>query len=127
MISRVLTVAVALGAFILAGCGPGKLNENKTLSIDTGEAKGLDLPAVSKPQKINVEFSSSEGEVSVYIFKEEDAKGEDGLIASDPKKALAFKRGKADSFSADVPENTATRVIVRNATKKTDVQLKVTN
>jgi hypothetical protein len=128
MLSRLLSVMiVAVGALFLAGCGPSKLNENRKLEVEDGEAKAIDLPAVSKPQKVNVEFSSSEGEVSVYLFKAEDAKGDEGLLGSDPKKALASKKGKSDSFSADVPENTATRVIVRGAAKKTEVQFKITN
>jgi hypothetical protein len=127
MFVRVLTVLAALGAFTLAGCGPGKLNENKKFTLDTGEGKAFDIPKASKAQKINVEFDSSEGEVSVYVFKDDDAKGEDGIIGSDPKKALASKRAKADTISADVPENTPVRVIVRNPTKKTEVNLKMTN
>ena len=96
-------------AFLLgSGCGPAKLNETKNLSVDAGDAKSIDLPAVPKPQKITVEFSSTNSDVTVYLFKEEDAKGEDGLHMSDAKKALAKETGKAKSFTADVPENTAT-------------------
>jgi hypothetical protein len=118
---------VAFGMLFLAGCGPSKLNENRKIQIEDGEAKAIELPAVSKPQKVNVEFNSPDSEVSVYLFKESDAKGDDGLLSSDPKKALASKRGKSESFSADVPENTATRVIIRGAAKKTEVQVKITN
>ncbi|MCI0700025.1 MAG: hypothetical protein L0241_02945 [Planctomycetia bacterium] len=112
---------------LIAGCGPAKLNETKTFPIDTGEAKAFDLPAVSKPQKVTVDFSTTGAEIHVLLFKEEDAKGEDGLFNSNPAKALGKKNGKADSFSADVPENTATRIIVRNASAKTDVTLKFSN
>jgi hypothetical protein len=125
MLSRLAVVAI--GTFFLAGCGPSKLNENRKIEIEDGEAKAIELPAVSKPQKVNVEFNSSESDVSVYVFKEEDAKGTDGLLGADPKKALGSKKGKSDSFSVDIPENTATRVVVRGAYKKTEVQLKITN
>jgi hypothetical protein len=129
MFHRLLPVgSIAAAALFLAGCGPGKLNETRSWAgFEPEDAKAIDCPAVSKPQKLNVEFSSTEGEVSVYVFKEEDAKGPDGLIGSEPNKALGRKRSKADSFSVDVPENTATRVIVRSAAKKTDVTLKVSN
>jgi hypothetical protein len=127
MFTRLLTVVVSFAALALLGCGPSKLNESKSWELDSGDARALDLPAVSKAQKVNIEFSSSEGEISVYVFKEEDAKGDDGLFGSDSKKALAFKKAKSDTFSADVPENTATRVIVRGIDKKTKVTLKVTN
>jgi hypothetical protein len=124
MLSRLLSVA--LGALLLAGCGPAKLNENRKMDLLDGEAKAIDLPAVSKPQKITVEFSCPDTEVSVLIFKAEDAKGDD-ILGADAAKAIAYKKGKADTFSADVPENTATRVVVRGAGKKTEVQLKITN
>jgi hypothetical protein len=125
MLSRLLPVAI--GLFILAGCGPPKLNENWNPELLDGQARALDLPAVSKAQKINVEFSCPDTEVTVLVFKAEDAKGDEGMLGADAAKALAYKKGKADTFSADVPENTATRVIVRGAGKKTTVQLKVSN
>ena len=119
---------LVLAGLVLPGCGPGKLNESRTWELDGGESRALDLPAVSKPQKINVEFSSSEGDVSAFVFKEEDVKGEDGLRNADTnaKKAIASETSKEKTFSADVPENTATRVIIFSK-RKTTVNLKVTN
>jgi hypothetical protein len=129
MLCRCLSIAVAFGLVFLTGCGAGKLDETRTLSLDVGDAaKSIDLQAQSKPQTINVEFSSTGSEVSVYLFKEEDAKGEDGLTSANPTKALAKKtNSKGDSFSAEVPPNTATRLIVRSGGSKTDVKLKITN
>lgn len=126
MSTRLLILMLAV--FVLPGCGPGKLDQSRTWELDGGESRALDLPAVSKPQKINVEFSSSEGDVSAFVFKEEDAKGEDGLRNADinAKKAIVYKTSKADTLSADVPENTPTRVIIF-AKQKTTVNLKVTN
>jgi hypothetical protein len=120
----ILTLAILL----LPGCGPGKLDESRNWELEAGEARALDLPAISKPQKINVDFTSSEGDVSAFVFKEEDAKGEDGLRNADTnaKKAIASKTSKGETFSVDVPENTATRVIVF-ARRKTTVTLKVKN
>jgi hypothetical protein len=128
MPTRFLSPLLACGVLFLAGCGPAKLNESRTWDLDSGEARGLDLPAISKPQKINVEFSSTDGETSVYVFKEEDAKGEEGLMNADTnaKKALAYKTSKGETFSVDVPENTATRVIAFSR-RKTTVNLMVTN
>ena len=118
----------ALCLLFLAGCGPAKLNVEKSLVLD-GEypARAIDLDAQSKPQKITVEFSSSEGEVTVLVFKAEDAKTEDDILFADPKKALDFKKGKEGSFAVDVPEKTATRVFARAEGKKTTVQVKVKN
>ncbi len=130
MLFRIVPVAVfAIGSLFLSGCGPAKLNENKTLTLDAEvSARAIDLPAVSKAQTINVEFSSSDGDVTVLVFKQEDAKDNDSLPSAPSSKALVKKRSKGESFSVDVPENTATRVVVReSAAAKTDVQVKVTN
>ena len=128
MPTRLSTMFFACGALFLAGCGPAKLNESRTWELQAGASQALDLPAISKPQKISVEFSSTEGDVLVAVFKEEDAKGEEGLVNADTnvKKALASKTSKGETFSVDVPENTATRVIVFSR-RKTTVNLKVTN
>jgi hypothetical protein len=128
MPTRLLVGVLALGAFVGFGCGPSKLNESKKWDLEFGDLRALDLPAVAKPQKINVEFSSSAGDVTVYVFKEEDVKGPEGLESADSKekKALVAKRGKGETFSVDIPENTPTRVIV-SAHAKTSVTLKVTN
>ena len=105
----------------------GAAERGKKYPLDAGQAKAIDLPAISKPQKITVEFSSSASEVSVYLIKDFKA-GEDPDPLS-PKKdqILETKQGKEGSFSVDVPEKTATRVIVRGAKQTTDVTLKVTN
>jgi hypothetical protein len=83
------------------------------------------LTAQSKPQKITVEFSSSAGEVSVYVFK-----GPDQAALDDPEKfkekALATKKGTSETFSVDVPANTAVQVVFY-ALKKTDVSVKLSN
>lgn len=121
-------LALALG-LLLTGCGPAKLNETKTLKLDKETmATSLSLPAQSKPQTITVEFNSSEGEVTVGVFKKEDIKTDDDMTTVALSKALASKKGKSESFTVDVPENTATRVVARGHTAaKTDVTVKVTN
>ena len=81
MPTRLLTIAIAFGALSLFGCGPSKLNESKSWELETGDGRALDLPAVSKPQKVNVEFSSSDGDVTVLVFKEEDAREEGSRAA----------------------------------------------
>jgi hypothetical protein len=119
-------VAVALLS-LAAGCGPPKLNVKQTFSLEAGIPKGIDLPAVNKPQRITVEFTSSAAEVSVYIIK--NFKGEEGLGDQPPTKAqtLEMQRGKSGTVSADVSPDTETRVVVRDARQKTEVSLTVTN
>jgi hypothetical protein len=121
---RPLLLALAPVLLLAAGCGAKKLNETKTLTLDKEVgARSLDLPAPKKDIKVAVDFASSDGEVTVLVFKEADAPD---LIEADGGKALARKKGKADNFVADVPAGTAVRVVVRGHTAaKTDVTLKV--
>lgn len=122
----VVTAVVAAGLVAAAGCGPAKLDETRTYSLDPGGDSGraLDLPAQPKPQTITVTYESAEP-VGVGIYKAGDV-GE-GLFVQ-PAKALKAEAGKtAGTLTADVPENTATRVVVSVETKKTDVKLHVTN
>jgi hypothetical protein len=125
-------VLVALGGVsgvTGAGAEPKieKLDHHRTFPIEEGEAKSLDLEAQPGAQTFTVEFSSSKCDVSVYVFKGADVKGEDGLLTSDPKKALASARAKVATFKVDVPEKTATRIIFRGATGETTVAAKITN
>jgi len=126
MLVRPALFAVALGLLLAGGCGPPKLNESKTYTLEPGDANVLDFSAIPKPQKITVEFTASAADVSVYLIK--DFKGNDGLNEP-PKKEqiLESKQGKSGSFSVDVPANTATRVVVRATSAKTEVTVTVTN
>ena len=127
MPTRSVLFLVALGLMLTTGCGPAKLKLDKTYTLDTGEAQGLDLQEIASPQTITVDFTSSAGEVSVYLFNATDAKGEDGLLGADSKKALGQSKGKEGNFEVKVPEKTATRIVVRGAQQKTTVTMKVTN
>lgn len=127
MPSRFLTVAAfAAGLLFLAGCGPAKLNVSRSYDVGPGEANAVDLDAQPKPQKLTVEFKATE-EVTVLVFKAADAKGEDAILTVDAAKSLAQQKGKSGTVTADVPENTATRVVVRGAAKTSKVDLTITN
>ena len=126
MFLRALAPFFAIGLVALAGCGPAKLDVTKTYTLE-GEPQIIFLDAQPKPQKITVEFESSASPITVLLIKDADVpKDEDGFIPT--SKAIAFKSGeKAATFSGDVPENTATRVIIRNASNKSSVKVRVTN
>jgi hypothetical protein len=121
---RPLLLALPAVLLLAAGCGAKKINETKTLTLDKEVgARSIDLPAPKKDIKITVDFASSDGEVTVLVFKEADAAD---LIEADATKALVKKRGKGDNFAVDVPAGTAVRVVARAHTAaKTDVTLKV--
>ena len=129
MLARLVpVVAIALGLASLSGCGPDKLNVEKTLNLSAEyPARSVDMPPQKKAQTITVDFTSS-ADVLVLLFKEDDAKGDDAILTAGEAKALGKQKGKSGSFSAEVPANTATRVVARDpAGAKADVQIKITN
>jgi hypothetical protein len=128
MLTRLLpAAAIAAVLALAAGCGPDRLNESKSYTIEPMTGDGFVLPAQPKPQKITVEFNSSECEVTVLLFNYADAKDDQQALTADAKKALGHQKGKSGTFTADVPANTETRIVVRDGVKKTKVDLKVTN
>jgi hypothetical protein len=122
-LARYAFIALAFG--LLTGCGPAKLEVTRTFTIDT-QTESLILDPQPKPQRITVEFSSTASDVSVYLIKSEDKESE-LLTTPDKAKTLDSKTGKEGALTADVPANQMTRVIIRGASKKTDVTVKVTN
>jgi hypothetical protein len=106
--------------------GLQKLDETRQWELDVGEARALDLPCQARTQIITFEFSSK-SDVSALVFKEEDAKGEEGLLNSDSKKALVRVRGTSGKMQVEVPAKTATRFILRDVNAATVIDLKLTN
>jgi len=124
MTLRPTFAAFALGLF-LAGCGPAKLDISRKYSMDAATAQYIECPAISKAQTITVEFSS-DAPVDVYVVK--GFKEDDDINVVPPKdKILGTKNGKEGTFKVEVPEKTATRVIIANGFKKSDVTVKVHN
>jgi hypothetical protein len=130
MTRRSLILVLAPVLLVAAGCGTKPLNENKTYTLDTSTSgHRLDIPATNKARTITVEFSSSDKDVTVLLLKKSDVKdGEDGITTAEGAKKLGGKRAKADSFTAELPADTAGTIIVReHAAAKTEVTLKVTS
>ena len=127
MLARITAAAAMAGLLTLSGCGPAKLDESRNWTLDPGgdSTRALDLPAQSKPQVLTVDFESSAAEVNVGVFKDADAAKLDDVPWTKAIKAETGK--KSGTFTADVPANTATRVVVGNTTKKTEVKVQVTN
>jgi hypothetical protein len=122
-----LAMVLVTGAVLLGGCGPARLNVDKKYTMDVSDARAIDLDAQPKPQKVNVEFSVSDGEARVLVFRAEDAQGEEGMLEAPASKALGSQRGSTGNFTVDLPPNTRARVVIRDLTKKADVTIKVTN
>ncbi|GIW84635.1 MAG: hypothetical protein WHU94_01380 [Thermogemmata sp.] len=122
-----LAMVLMTGTVLLGGCGPARLNVDKKYTMDVGDGRAIDLEAQKKPQKVKVEFSVSDGEARVLVFRAEDAQGEEGILEAPASKALGSQRGSTGSFTVDLPPDTKARIVIRDLTKKADVTIKVTN
>lgn len=112
---------------IVAGCGPARLDETRTYELDPGgvHAQSIELSAQPKPQTMKVEYDSSAAEVDVGLFKAADATN---FESADMTKAMKAETGKTSgSFTVEVPENTATTLVVGNPKGKTSVKVHITN
>lgn len=125
MIARGCALVLAVGMVGIAGCGPGRLDESRTYNMDTHDAPYMELTPQSKAQTIKIEFESSAAEVDVGLFRSADLK--DPADANFSKALKSEVQKKSGSFSVEVPENTATTVVLGNAKAKTDVKIHVTN
>jgi hypothetical protein len=120
-------VGLAVSLSLVAGCGPGKLRESRNYDLAPGDAQGFLCPEQSSAQKINIDFNSTDADVTVLLFKASDIKDSKNMPDVDASKALGKAAGKTGSFSVDVPEKTATHLVVRDAKKSTKVDVKVNN
>jgi hypothetical protein len=123
----VSVLCLAFGLSAVGGCGPAPLNESRNYDLAVGEARAMMLSPQPKPQKLTVTFSSTEGDVNVLVFNESDLPNEEAQLTVDAKKAIASKKGKSETFTVDVPAKTSPAIVVRDAAKKTQVSLSVTN
>lgn len=126
MTARKLALAAAFVAAtaVVPGCGPARLDVNTTAELSMGNPKGWDLPAVSQPQTVTVDYDSDPAPVEVGIWKKTDI----GEGMPDPKKALKFDKDKAKgSLSVEVPADTPTYVEVGSLKGKTKVQVHISN
>lgn len=123
---RPLLIALVPMVLLATGCAK-KINETKTLTLDmNNSANSLTIPAPKKATKVTVEFSSSTGDITALAYKASDIKDGDAMTSAAASKALGKKRGKADSFTVDIPEGTEVTIVVREHTaKSTDVTVKV--
>jgi hypothetical protein len=103
-----------------------KLDVSRQSSLEKGDAWFVDLSAQPGAQLITVAFSSSQGPIRVYVVRDPDADDRADALP-DPKKVLAEARAQAGVLKVDVPEKIATRILFRDATGKTAVELKLTN
>ncbi len=134
MIARACGLLALLALVGLTGCGPGKLDETKSFTLDfKGEpGKSFTLPSQSAEQALTVEVTADH-EVDVFVVPAKNQKDFDEAFnyKGRSEKSIASKKGvKTDSLTATVPPNEEVAVAVymsASNSEKTSVQLKMTN
>jgi hypothetical protein len=123
--ARPLLVLAAVAFLAPSGCGPAKLDETKSYSLNPGDTQTLALPAQPRPQRLTVDFDA-DNPVEVFILKTADVSDPDAPLPTG--KALAIERAKASgTLSVDLGPDTATTVAVTALSKQTNVKLHLTN
>lgn len=126
MFIRLTALFLGIGLVAVGGCGPAKLDVEKSYNLDSGESQLVILDPQPKPQKITVTYEAG-SELTVLLIKASEIKeGEEGIVPL--AKAIASEKGnKTGTISGDLPENTEGRVIIRNPAAKTTVKVHITN
>lgn len=120
---------LALASLVaLAGCRmKPKLHDERTLTLEPGVMKPLEVPAINVEQTVNVSFDSGSTPVSVYLALDKDVR-----TATDDDKIVAAAKAKAEkqtsgTVSVLVPANEQLNVYVKTDSKDATVKVKIAN
>ena len=128
MLARGCLVALAAALLGLCGCA-GKLEVNKTVTVEVADYDLIGLQKQSQQQKVTIDVDAAEP-VNILVI---DAAAERGFDNLAPAKQIELakygkKTGvKKDSLSVDVPANTAVTVAVGGGAKRTEVKISISN
>jgi hypothetical protein len=121
-----------LGTLVLAlpagGCQP--LNYEKSLSLEPGSVRPIEISAPSRDQSIKVTVHSDGAPVSVYVVLQKDHEAVQSALLSykkpDASKILASQENTEDAtFDAKIPAKNDYAILVHNGATK-GAQVKVT-
>jgi hypothetical protein len=121
---------IVLAAALLGLCGcAGKLEVNKTATVEALDYELIGLPKQSQQQKVTIEVDAPEA-VNILVIDASSEKGFDGLAPAKQEALAKYgkKMGvKKDSLSVDVPANATATVAVGGGPKKTEVKISISN
>jgi hypothetical protein len=123
-----------VGVMVLAA-GCGKINVERTMSLDGGEFKVISVDPPRSEQKISVTVNSSGAPIDAYVVLEGDENAalkiaEDTIRSSKPlSSALDGKQKFTEaSLNATIPAKKGFSILLLNGgTKKADVKIKITS
>jgi hypothetical protein len=123
-----LAFCLLVSALLFAGCG--KLNDERTVRLETGDVKSFHYDPPPNERRVTVVVTPGDAAVDVYLVTESEhrAAEESLLHEKKPAKTLASKENvsREETVEATVPAKTAFAVLLCGARKNTQVKLKVT-
>jgi hypothetical protein len=104
MTRRQVTAVVALAVLAAAGCGPARMNSERTFDFASGENVVFGFPPQSAAQTVKVEVTSDKP-VDVFALLNVPLDEANGLTVDKAKAKAAGSKTKvtADSFTVQVP------------------------
>jgi hypothetical protein len=123
-----LIAALSLALLVVAGCQ--RLNLEKTVEVTPTEVKIITIDGPTKEQKVNVDFTTTDAEVNVYVCLDEDKKAVEEHVVNnrtiDENKLLAKSLlKKSGTLEVTIPARKDFVVLVGSTGKKSKVTVKV--
>jgi hypothetical protein len=122
-----------IAACLVLAAGCGKVNLEKSATLEPGDFKAITIDAPRSEQKVSVSATSTGAPIDVYIALEGDPDtalklAEDLARGSKPPASVIASKQKATeaTFDAVIPARKGYSVLLVNgSTKKADVNIKI--
>jgi hypothetical protein len=130
MMRHLLTIpSCSLALVLIVGCG-SRLNQERTVSVEFGEERILEIDPPSGEQKVRVQVTASGTPVSVYCFlKKHQAEAEKAIRAAKASNVIldSAERSENASLEFTVPAKEGSVVLLKAASaKKANASVKIT-
>lgn len=125
-LSRLVCLGVLCTLLVASGCQ--KVNEQRTMKLEPGDTKAVQIGGPDREQQVTVTVNVSGSPVDVYVALDKEAVNQSGE-AQVPKNALSkeMKVQGDKTLSAKIPAKSAYAVVVNNPPggKEANISLKI--
>jgi hypothetical protein len=127
MFARLAKLVPVLTLACLAGCNT-KVKYEKTDSLDPFESRVYSVEGPAKDQKVKVEITSTESEITYWVVLDKDKPKDLETLDASTKIPNALSTGsnkKAETVEVTIPGKQPFSVIIAGAKKKTTITVKI--
>jgi hypothetical protein len=122
-----LLAAVGLASLVMAGCQ--RINQERTIHLESGDVQAIIVDPPSNEQKIMVKITSG-SPIDAYVVLERDLQtAKQALLDSrSVKTALASKqKDQNPTLEATIPSRNGFAILLAGARKSTEAKVKITS